>query len=204
MKTRIAALLVAGAIVLAQTLPVQASIYTLPPGNLVQNGGFEQGLTVWGYTYNWGVAFGYPSAAEGSNFADIYGTIYQTLATVPGQEYQLEFAISGNFNIASGEVLNALWGSDTVATATWNPAGHNVNNFGWVFTTVDVTATSSSTVLTFSDPFVGDGTQRIVNIDAVSVIAVPEPSSAFLIGLGGIVFLWRRPALKSRQNLPRF
>jgi hypothetical protein len=177
---------------MARTSSAQTSLYTLPPGNLVQNGGFEQGLVDWGWTYNFGVWEGFPDAAEGGNYGQVYGTIYQTLPTVPGQEYQLEFATSGNFNVSSVQVLNALWNGLQVASVSWNPSGHNVNNLGWVWTTVDVTASSSSTLLTFSNPYVGDGSQRIPNIDAISVVAVPEPSSTVLFGLGGIALLLRR------------
>jgi len=192
MQRRIAVVLAGAMMMTAQTLLAQGGLYTLPPGNLVQNGGFEQGLTVWGWTYNFAVVLGVPNAAEGSNYGQVYGTIYQTLATVPGQEYQLTFATSGNLNISSVQVDNALWGNSQVASASWNPAGHSVNDLGWVWTTVDVTASSSSTLLTFSNPYVGDGSQRIPSIDAVSVVAVPEPSSALLLGLGGLALMLRR------------
>lgn len=160
--------------------------------NLVVNGSFEQGFTGWGYTYNFGVGFGFPSTADGANFGEVYGTIYQDLPTIPGQQYHLRFALAGNFNISDLTLLNVRWDGPQVGSATWNPAGHNINDLGWVWTDLDLIAGDSSTRLTFENPYVGDSSGRIPRLDAITVMAVPEPSMAALIGVGAGVALLRR------------
>jgi hypothetical protein len=110
--------------------------------------------------------------------------MYQDLATTPGQIYHLRFALAGNFNISVPTIADVLWGGVNIGSVTWNPAGHTINNLGWVWGDFDVTALSSSTRLTFSDPFVGDGS-RILRVDAVSVQAVPDASeTSLLLGVG--------------------
>jgi hypothetical protein len=153
----------------------------IPYVNLVNNGSFENaftgwGSTGWGWTYNFGLDFGFPGAADGGNFAEAYGDLFQTIATVPGTQYDFRFALSGNFNISQPQTINILWGGTTIGSVSWSPAGHNVNNLGWVWGDFHVYATSSSTVITLSNPYVGDGSGRIAKIDAVSVAAIPDTS----------------------------
>jgi hypothetical protein len=76
--------------------------------NLVRNGGFEDGLLVWSYTYNWGIWAAFPGAVDGRNWGEVDGTIYQTLSTTPGQQYKLKYFLAGNKNITSPSVVNAL------------------------------------------------------------------------------------------------
>jgi hypothetical protein len=163
--------------------------------NIVQNssfeGGWQNGPVGWGWTYNIGLFGATPSAANGGFWADVYGTIYQDLQTLPGQQYHLRFALAGNFNISAPQVLNVLWDGVGEGNASWNPAGHNINNLGWVWSDFDLIATDSSTRLTFDNPYVGDGSGRIARIDAISVTVVPEPSGLLFIGLGTLV-LWKR------------
>ncbi len=190
MKQRMMLLLVLGATFMALPSRAQTSI--------VQNGSFEQGFTGWGYTYNFGIAAGFPDAADGRNWAEVYGTIFQNLPTTPGQQYDLRFALAGNFNISSPAVTDVLWGSANIGSVSWNPAGHNINNMGWVWTDFIVTASTSTTLLTFENPYVGDGSGRIDRIDAVSVVAVPEPSSLLLLGLG-VIALFGLAIIRNRS-----
>ena len=195
-KMKIVALLVVGVTLTALKLTAQSVFYTtdnVGQGNIVENGGFEQGDAGWGWTYNYGVWFGFPDAAEGGNFGEVDGTIYQDLAMTPGQQYQLQFALAGNSNISSSEVVNVLWGGNGIGNASWNPAGHNINSMGWVWSDFDVTASSFTTRLTFANPYVGDGSGRIDLVDAISVVAIPEPSRLLLLGLGWL-------ALSKRQR----
>ena len=195
MKTKIATLLVLGVALTALELSAQRVIYTMDDvvqGNIVQNGGFEQGYAGWGWTYNFGVWYGFPDAAEGRNWGEVDGTIYQDLATIPGQQYQLQFALAGNLNISSSAVVNVLWGGNGIGSVSWNPAGHNINNMGWVWSDFDVTASSFTTRLTFANPYVGDGSGRIDLVDAISVVAIPEPSSLLLFGVGWLALLKRK------------
>ena len=144
--------------------------------NLVKNGGFENGLIGWGWTYNVAL-FSFSDPEGGDNYVGVYGTLYQDLNTTPGQQYDVRFAMAGNFNLPQTAELDVQWGS-----LTWNPAGHSIYNLGWVWGDFDVTATSLTTRLTFKNPNVG--TQNIPLLDAVQVVAVPEPSSLWLISVG--------------------
>src|SRR4051794_39456020 len=108
------------------------SLKGIPYVNLVNNGSFESGDTGWGYTYNFGVGYGFPDAADGGNFADVFGNIFQTISTVPGTQYDFRFALAGNLNIIQSQTINALSGNTTLGSVTWNPAGHTINNLGWV------------------------------------------------------------------------
>jgi hypothetical protein len=162
--------------------------------NLVQNGSFEGGYNKgpvdWGWNYNVGLAEGFQDTADGSDWAEVDGTLYQTIQTTPGQEYQIQFALSGNFNISAPTVVDVLWDGTSVGTVSWSPSGHSINNLGWVWTDFDVTAGTTSSLLTFENPFVGDGSGRIPNIDAVSVESVPEPASVWLFCFIVFFFLW--------------
>jgi hypothetical protein len=169
--------------------------------NLVSNGGFEGGYNNgprgWGWTYNVTLWSGFPGAAEGGCYAGVDGTLYQDLHTTPGQAYELRFAMAGNFNQGQVAELDIQWGSLTLGSLTWNPAGHSINNLGWVWGDFEVTATASTTRLTFENPNVG--TQNIPLLDAVQVIAVPEPSSLGLVSLGILGGLMSRPFIRRRQ-----
>ncbi len=164
---------------------------TLPPDSIVVNGGFANLGAGWGWTYNLGIMTGSPL-----NFAYVYGTLYQDLNTVPGQAYQITFAMSGNLNLPQTAVLQVLWGSQTVGSPTWNPAGNSIYNRGWETETFEATATSASTLLTFSNPNVG--TQDLPAVYAVSVIPVPEPSAMALLAVGVCSC-----ALMQRRSRPR-
>jgi hypothetical protein len=167
------------------------SAKAIPYVNLVNNGSFETftgdwNSVGWGWTDNLALALGFQDAADGRNFADIYGTIFQTISTVPGTEYDFRFALSGDFNISQSQTLNALWGGTTVGTVTWNPGGHDIYNMGWVWGDFHVLATTPTTVITLENPFAGDGSYRTPSVDAISVSAVPD-TSAYLSATFGLV-----------------
>ena len=146
--------------------------------NLVQNGSFESlSISPW-VSSGSGLFAGYESAADGRNFANIGGYLYQDLATTSGQTYHLRYAMAGNMNWPGLITMYALWGNDNVATTIWNPAGHNINNLGWIYTDLDLVASTTRTRLIFQNP--GQFNQQPF-LDAVSVVVVPEPSSAALL-----------------------
>ena len=191
-------------------------------GNIVANGGFESPV-VTGFYYNIytaGQTFADWTVGSGSValFTDQYnpslsdlpyqgnqalqlssttggnGSIYQVLATTPGITYELSFAFASN-PFASEIVTMAVdWGGAAVASLSATPS-HDRLDSGWVVYSYSVTATAAFTALEFTNTTsVADvaGPQ----IDAVSVSAVPEPSSLVLglislSTLGGIVRLKR-------------
>lgn len=174
--------------------------------NIVRNGSFEggwqNGPIGWGWTYNVGLYGETTGAADGRYWADAFGTLYQDLTTIPGGNYHLRFALAGNFNISAPTAAKVLWNGTEIGTANWSPFGHNINNIGWVWEDYDVTAQGSSTRLTFENPFVGDGSGRILRLDGVSVVPVPvpEPAGVCLIAIGAAVIALSRRHLLKRPN----
>jgi hypothetical protein len=124
----------------------------------------------------------------GNSYGQVFGTLFQSLPTTPGQTYQLQFAMAGNLNFPDSAVLDVLWGGASVGSISWSPAGNNRQNLGWVWTDFYVTALTSSTELAFDNPNVG--TENIPFLDAVTVEPVPEPSAASLLLLGSGALLY--------------
>ena len=186
--------------------------------NLVQNGGFEDigsaTLQPWGgYTYGagfasvlpgWNVNFGnvdivpasfsfLQSAASGSNFLDLNGFtsggISQTLATVAGQQYNLNFKYSGNGAAAALMLLNPVGPTPLTGQTFLSAAGGNP--VAWLDGAFTFTALSNTTLLSFNSLNTGTGG---LLLDSVSVTAVPEPGTyaLMLAGLGVVGWLARR------------
>jgi hypothetical protein len=165
----------------------------IPYVNLVYNGSFENftgdwNSFGWGWTVNLALAAGMQDAADGRDYCDIYGTLFQTISTVPGTEYDFRFAVSGNFNISQSQMLNVLWGGTAVGTVTWSPDGHGIYNQGWVWADFHVLATTPTTVIKFQNPYAGDGSYRTPSIDAISVSAVPDTSAYLTPTFALVVF----------------
>jgi Protein of unknown function (DUF642)/PEP-CTERM motif len=117
------------------------------------------------------------STAPGGN-----GSLFQSLATTPGVTYDLSFAFASNPFASETVLMNVAWGGGTVANLSATPS-HDLQNLGWVVESFLVTATQATTTLEFTNTTpVADAAGP--QIDAVSVSAVPEPSSLALIGLG--------------------
>lgn len=200
MKTRSLSLFISAALFISAKSLGEA-VYTLP-SNIVQNGSFEEGWDspIGWVTYGVSMELGMSGAPDGRNWASVLGTLYQDLPTEAGQLYHLSFAMAGNFNVSDLTIMNVLWGSTAVGTFTWNPAGHNINNMGWVYGDIDVVALTSTTRLTFENPFVRTPeAQRIIRLDAVKVAVVPEPAGLglFLLGALGVLAVRRTRAARS-------
>jgi hypothetical protein len=109
--------------------------------NLVLNGGFEtpaipnHSFSLFNAIPGWNLARGHSievqhniagTASEGSQFveldSDASSTIYQDLATAPGQTYVLSFAFSPRPNIADNH-LQVLWGNTEIANLTASGVG---------------------------------------------------------------------------------
>jgi hypothetical protein len=162
-------------------LIVQGNLHA--EGNLVRNGGFEEGTTAWEWTVNFGVGMGFEWAAEGRNFGEAYGTLAQNLFTTPGQVYHLSLQLAGNFNIIQTSEIVVHWGGSSLAPIVWSPIGHSISNPGWVRADFSLSAISSTTRLILENPN-GFASGRIPRLDAISVTPVPEPSSLVLLTVG--------------------
>jgi hypothetical protein len=180
----------------AALLPLTA----LGQGNLVVNGSFENGWNNgpvgWGWTVNVGLGNGFPGVADGTSMVTVYGSLFQNLATTPGQAYRVRFALASNSSYPGESSLALSWGGNYLGTTTWyspNTPGNGLN-FYWIYGEYNVVAASESTLLNFQ--VVGSTLQPF--IDDVSVVAVPEPS-VLALGAAGLVML----GLARRRNFLR-
>src|SRR5688572_13255876 len=136
----------------------------------VSNGGFES--PVIGPTYRpflageniggWVVESGsveivgpYWQSAEGSQSLDLSGiwewagTLYQDIATIPGQTYKIRFAFAGNPEDQAVKNAKVFWDDTDLATLTVDTAGRSLENMGWTYYTYEVTAASTVSRLKF-------------------------------------------------------
>jgi hypothetical protein len=169
--------------------------------NLVTNGSFENtsmlagsGWTVSGaFT---GEGFDYfidtnPADAEagthsfaGGAIGDL-GFISQNIATTPGGRYNIHLWLADLSGFADGTEIQVRWGGIPVYDAT------DILGFNYRQIVIDPIATGSSTVL-----FIGlCDDSFFLNVDNISVRAVPEPTTLALLLAGmGIAGLARRRA----------
>ena len=183
--------MVLGAIVAAMGLAVGIS----GPAHaveLVTNGSFETGdLTGWTLSGNSGFMGvecpGAPFAGPGDGNCDLFagpvgsnGTLAQNLATLPGRFYNINFDFRPDGGTPSN--FSAVWDAQPALFSVTNPAAsaYQVLHF-------TALATAASTSLTFNfrdDP-------GFLFLDSVSV-AVPEPGSLALLGIGMAGLWWKR------------
>lgn len=198
-----------------RTLAIAALAVSLPitsaKANLLSNGSFEQpgtgcasattSLPGWTVTGNIDIDTSPPpcstiAAADGSFFVDLTGSfsagsIQQTVATIAGRNYLLEFYFGGNpqwqylpyANDSPIKAMNVSIDGNVVGSYSIDTTGLAFNQAGWSLQSLLFTATSAATMLRFTSlnsngvfgPF----------LDGVSVVeTVPEPGTLALLGLG--------------------
>ena len=185
--------------------------------NIVQNPGFETGTT-FGGANPWTIAdpnppspasvigVNPPFAHSGTQYAALgtfgtmpsLATLSQTLTTIPGAAYTLSFWLAHDVTTpppAISNMFQVFFGASGFALMS------DVGSFGYTFLTVNVVATSASTVLQFR--FL-DGND-FFRLDDVSVVqqTVPESgATAALLALpafAGLLLLHSR--LRTRKSL---
>ena len=170
---------IGGLALLALALPAVAAT------ELVVNGGFDTDGSGWVYNNlgtdgGWRAGIGNPPGSFWLNHnggpvgGDPDPMLSQSLATSPGTSYTLSFEVA-QYVINSGAPAFAV-DIDGVqqASFTLGPT--------WASHTLDFTAVSSSTLLSFRAEI--NGTDNDALLDNVSVMVVPEPRTYALFGAG--------------------
>jgi hypothetical protein len=160
--------------------------------NLVTNGSFENTSVIAGSGWTVSGAFiseGFdyfidtlPADAEagthsfaGGAIGDL-GFISQNIATVVGQHYNIHLWLANLSGFSDDTAIEVLWGGNIVYPLTTDILG-----FGYRQIIIDPVATSTTTSLSIGlrdDSF-------FLNVDNISVRAVPEPTTLALL-LGGL------------------
>jgi hypothetical protein len=165
---------------------------------LLTNGGFETGnFTGWvqtgDTTFNGVQCPGTSSVVHGGNCSAFFGPvadtggIRQTLTTIPGASYIVDFWLQPDGGTTS--TFSASFGGTTLVSLN-NPPASPFREFSF-----DVTATGTSTILAFN--FRDDS--GFMNLDDVSVTQTPLPAALplFAGGLGVMGLLARRRKRKA-------
>lgn len=189
---------------------------SLAVANLVQNPGFESGLTNWTVNTSASDPWEVDSSAHGNlPFAGTFfastgcvgsqcitgtttqqASISQTLSTTIGQAYTLTFWFwtGGNVNSPNGTAneLEILWNGSVVSddgpNGTLGPIVNTTTQPYVQFTVSLPAATSTSTVLAFLGRQ-DPGWDALDNVDVETASATPEPST-LLIFTGALPLLW--------------
>lgn len=179
-----------------------ASLGSAHAVNLVVDGGFEdvkQAPGTWsvyssingwsssgaGIEVRDGVA---GNAFEGSNYVELdsnsNSAMAQTIKTVAGSLYTLSFEYSAREGVAAASnPISVAWNGNLLGTAALDGIGQHGNV--WHLYSFSVLGTGSDVL-----QFAATGTSDSVggSLDAVSVSAVPEPSTAVLM-VGGLAVI---------------
>jgi hypothetical protein len=153
--------------------------------DIVQNGGFEQGMSLpnWtavvanDYLYSFSGVHSYNVVPHTGTYDFIFGQsgslayLSQNLVTIPGQDYLLSFWLTDNQG-GSTEIFQANWNTNATTTNTIYNLTNPTSAFAWTNLNFVVTATGTNTTLQFA----GQNNLDFFGLDDVSVTPIPLPT----------------------------
>ena len=128
------------------------------------------------------------SPSEGTKFIDLTsysggtGAIAQTIATIPGQTYHIEF--DQGSGVYGNSYLRVLASDDSGQISSADFTDIATNSSRWDRHSFDFVARQSLSTVTFGHYF---GTGNYSGLDNVSATLVPAPGAMALLGLGAAV-----------------
>jgi hypothetical protein len=174
---------------------------TAAPGvNIVQNGSFEtftgggDSFPPWQFDAGYDAFINEPGQTAGGGVCVFVGYhMWQDLATVAGQSYQLSFYERGDDpgQTQRDSTLNVYWGGQLEGTYV----DSNLVR-GWNFHLFNVMATGPTTRLTFER---APGSYGLPGVDVVSAVPIPEPSVAALLAVVPGISLVTRTRFRAKQ-----
>ena len=119
---------------------------------------------------------------------DASSAIYQDIPTLPGQQYEVQFAFSPRPGVADN-ALEIKWNG--IVLDTLRADGMTLTDTSWKTYTYVVPAVLAQTRIEFGDRGASDSLGTFV--DDVAVRLVPEPAALLLLAGGAATLLRRRP-----------
>lgn len=162
----------------------------------VNNGGFESGAGLPGWTISGGTV----SAVSGNSAAGTYNALFnqsfgttlsQSLGSDPGGLYTLQFSVGAG---GTGNSLQVLWGGNVIDTITSFSGSPNVYQTK-TYTNLAAAGSGNTTLA-----FLWTSSANQMRLDSISVqqtgtAAVPEPASLAIwggLGITGLIAARRR------------
>jgi hypothetical protein len=149
-----------------------------------RNGSFEQELDDWTHTGNL-VSSTTDSATDGGRIARFSGynkpntgVLSQSIATLPGVTYQLAFDVGiHSFNSSPQKLRSTIRGHQPLVNDDFTLSGSGDGGFRWIARTLEFTADSTTTTITFADASSFTNGVDLV-LDHIRVIAPAAPPPA--------------------------
>jgi len=119
-------------------------------------------------------------AADGAQYAELDGDhstqISQTVATVPGAEYELTWAFAPRHDIAADQnMLEVLVNGGLVGSNGPESGVAPLSSYNWTYTTVNFVATTTDTTFTFRDAGISNSFGTFVDDTQLCLVNLPEP-----------------------------
>ena len=156
-----------------------------PGGSAISNWQIVNADVAWLSTPN---PFNGLSPSDGTKFIDLtsyqggFGGIAQTISTIPGLTYRVEF--DQGSGVYGDSFLRVLASDDSGQISSADFTEIATSSSRWDRHSFDFVARQSLTTITFGHYF---GSGNFSGLDNVAMTIVPAPGAAALLGLGAIV-----------------